>query len=242
MGYLGSGSAPKGSSMAYTWLALCSAVLQHECLFQMPSFCFHLPCNLKANKSLHKWCRLRYFVVIAISGGLRSPCIDVSLQPVPLIQSHLPGPLSIFSLGQGSFLGTPEFQPWEYNAKGFELKNKTQEICGLHRQNVSSSIDIHILQRTEIFLSLTQLKLDFFLSCVPTLLLEGLNFSTQIIQGLAKPWSMKMASVTYDCEHHLKGLRTLPPWSGLKSHEAEWVTFPSSHHDEGQAYKTHPEF
>lgn len=82
----------------------------------------------------------------------------------------------------------------------------------------------------------------FFLSCVPTLLLEGLNFSTQIIQGLAKPWSMKMASVTYDCEHHLKGLRILPSWSGLKSHEAEWVTFPSSNHDKGQAYKTHPEF
>lgn len=115
-------------------------------------------------------------MVIAISGGLRSPCIDVSLQPVPLIQSHLPGPLSIFSLGQGSFLGTPEFQPWEYNAKGFELKNKTQEICGLHRQNVSSSIDIHILQRTEIFLSLTQLKLDFFFIMCAHPSLRGIKF------------------------------------------------------------------
>lgn len=55
-------------------------------------------------------------------------------------------------------------------------------------------------------------------------------------------WPMKVASVMYDCEHHLKDLRTLPQWSGLKFHEAVWVTFPSSNHDEGQVYKTHLAF
>lgn len=92
--------------------------------------CFHLPCNLKANRSLHKWCRLRYFVVIAISGGLRSPCIDVSLQPVPLIQSHLPGPLSIFSLGQVPFLAPQNFSRGNTMQKVLNWKTKLKKFVG----------------------------------------------------------------------------------------------------------------
>lgn len=55
---------------------------------QMPAPVLELsatPQNHRTNRSLYKWCSLRHFVIIVISNGLRHPCVDESVQPVPTV-------------------------------------------------------------------------------------------------------------------------------------------------------------